>query len=277
MRFALVNNIKVEATSGSKGICPGCMQPLVARCGNQRVSHWAHPPNKLCDIWWEPETMWHRAWKNKFPTDWQEVFIPDETIGEKHFADVRTANNLVIEFQHSHIDPKERTIRERFYKNMVWVVDGTRLKRDYSRFIKGSQDFRKTDNPKIFKVNFPDEIFNSAWLDSSVPVIFDFKGLETIDNNSDARNRLYCLLPIRIERFSSIVAEISFSAFVTATLNGDWSSRVREFIDSLVHPKQENQSQLVDIRQKNLNTDKSKSKESEWRLERGRFVKRKRF
>lgn len=36
---------------------------------------------------------------------------------------------------------------------MVWVIDGTRLKRDYPRFLKG------TNNPGIFHVDFPDEYF----------------------------------------------------------------------------------------------------------------------
>ena len=47
-----------------------------------------------------------------------------------------TVHNLVIEFQHSHMDAQERTSREKFYKNMVWVVDGTRLKEIILVFLK---------------------------------------------------------------------------------------------------------------------------------------------
>ena len=39
--------------------------------------------------------------------------------GEKHVADVNTQSGMVIEFQHSHLDPLERAARERFYGNMV--------------------------------------------------------------------------------------------------------------------------------------------------------------
>ncbi len=49
-------------------------------------------------------------------------------------ADVRTDKGLVIEFQHSYINPEERRQRENFYKNMIWIVDGTRLQRDFPRF-----------------------------------------------------------------------------------------------------------------------------------------------
>jgi competence protein CoiA len=131
MKFALVDNIKLEATEGLKGICPSCGSELIAKCGAVKMNHWAHKGTRNCDLWWENETEWHRTWKNNFSTDWQEIILIDEISGEKHIADIRTIHGLVIEFQHSHIDPVERTKREKFYKNMVWVVDGTRLKRGY--------------------------------------------------------------------------------------------------------------------------------------------------
>ncbi|MBK6902853.1 MAG: hypothetical protein IPH04_08585 [Saprospirales bacterium] len=74
--------------------------------------------------------------ENNFPDEWQEVFLPDEEIGEKHIADILTIHGIVIEFQHSHINPQERFSREKFYKNLTWVVDGTRLKTRLSSFLK---------------------------------------------------------------------------------------------------------------------------------------------
>ena len=96
--------------------------------------HWAHLAIRDCDSWAKEETEWHRAWKNKFPADYQEFIQHDGQSGERHIADVRTPHGLVIEFQHSHLKLLERAARERFYGNMVWVVDGTRLQRDYPRF-----------------------------------------------------------------------------------------------------------------------------------------------
>lgn len=111
MRFALIDNKLVEASPGLKGLCPGCAQAVIAKCGTLRIHQWAHRNNKVCDDWWEPETLWHRSWKSNFPREWQEIFLPDEQTGEKHVADVRTSHGLVIEFQHSHIDAKERASR----------------------------------------------------------------------------------------------------------------------------------------------------------------------
>ena len=162
MRFALVNNKLLEARTGLQGFCKGCARSVIAKCGTRRVHHWAHLGNKMCDSWWEPETEWHRAWKNNFPSEWQEIFLKDLITGEKHVADVKTPGGLVIEFQHSHIDPKERTTREEFYKKMVWVVDGTRLKKDFLRFAKAKNHFRKGYKAKIFYVDFVEDCFPSA-------------------------------------------------------------------------------------------------------------------
>ena len=275
MKFALVDGTKTEAAKVFKGICPSCGSELIAKCGERKINHWAHKGTRTCDPWWEPETEWHRSWKNNYPIEWQEVFLPDEKTGEKHIADVRTAHNLVIEFQHSHIDPKERATRERFYQNMVWVVDGTRLKRDYSRFLKGRNDFRNTEKQGVFLVDFPEESFPSPWLESSVPVIFDFRGLETIDNINDVRNRLYCLLPIRKGRYT-ILAQISYKAFINTSINGDWSLRVRNFIENLIPPKQEQQNQIAEQQIPQANNI-IRRRESQWILERGKWKRRKRF
>ncbi|SMD44825.1 Competence protein [Aquiflexum balticum DSM 16537] len=243
MRYAIVNGTKTEATKGLKGICPSCRSELIAKCGERKINHWAHIGVRSCDPWWEPETEWHRTWKSNYPVEWQEVFLTDEETDEKHIADIRTSHNLVVEFQHSYLDKAERTSRERFYKNMVWIVDGTRLKRDYPRFLKGRENFRNTNMRGIFKVDLIEEVFPENWLTSSVPVIFDFKVLGTIDNINDFRNLLYCLIPVRIGRYA-ILAEIPRKAFINASIDGSWSLRVQEFIENLTQPKPERQNQI---------------------------------
>ncbi len=242
MRFALAGDIKVEASPQLKAVCPGCNEPVIAKCGEKRIHHWAHR-SKHCDPWWEPETEWHRSWKNKFSVEWQESCLRDEKTGELHIADIRTIDNMVIEFQHSHIDPKEQRSRERFYKNMVWVVDGTRLKRDYPRFLKGKNNgfentiFYNTDNPKIFRVDLIDWCLPSVWLECTVPVIFDFLGVGLKDNSPE-REPLYCLFPQRVSGRYSCIAEISRSAFIKSIISGEWSDRVGKLMSELEREKQ---------------------------------------
>ena len=73
MRFALVDGQRREPESGLVGECTGCGSPVLARCGDVRVWHWAHKGRRRGHPWWENETEWHRRWKGHFPEDWQEV------------------------------------------------------------------------------------------------------------------------------------------------------------------------------------------------------------
>lgn len=144
----------------------------------------------------------------------------DEQTGEKHIADVRTSHGLVIEFQHSRIDPQERTSRERFYGNMIWVVDGTRLKGDYPRFLKGMAGFRDSDRPGVFWVDNPGRCFPATWLGSSVPVIFDFRGTQATDGPDGLNNYLYWLFPKKDEKVSRL-AIVSREVFINQAISGE--------------------------------------------------------
>jgi competence CoiA-like predicted nuclease len=114
MQFALVNGIKTEAMPGGKGICPCCESETIAKCGKYKIWHWSHKSQKNCDSWWENETEWHRQWKSYFPIENQEVVHKDIDSGEKHIADVKTFNGMVIEFQNSPINVEELKARENF-------------------------------------------------------------------------------------------------------------------------------------------------------------------
>lgn len=132
MRFAILDGRRIEATPKLRAFCPGCGAEVVSKCGKHITWHWAHLSRTHCDPWWETETEWHRAWKNRFPQEWQEIPAQDDASGELHIADVKTPSGLVIEFQRSTIHPEEVRAREAFYKSMIWVVDG--CKNDADRF-----------------------------------------------------------------------------------------------------------------------------------------------
>ncbi|NKC13708.1 MAG: hypothetical protein GKR94_16425 [Gammaproteobacteria bacterium] len=133
MKYAFVNGQRSEAQPNRTGECPCCGGSVIAKCGEIRVNHWAHRRGQNCDYWWERETEWHRNWKDSFPTHWQEFVHRDEN-GERHIADVKTDHDWVIEFQHSYLKPEERESRDAFYSKLIWVVDGTRRKRDVEHF-----------------------------------------------------------------------------------------------------------------------------------------------
>ena len=113
---------------GTVATCECCGAELIPKCGNIRIHHWAHKGGHDCDHWWEPETEWHRKWKNKFPEEWQEIVKSDIEAGERHRADIYNPGmELVIEFQNSSLDILEKESREKFYKKMLWVVNAAKF------------------------------------------------------------------------------------------------------------------------------------------------------
>lgn len=190
-----------------------CGSPTIAKCGAVRVHHWAHKGERHCDTWWEPETDWHRGWKDRFQADWQEVILRSQT-GEKHISDVRTERGLTLEFQFSHLRPEERMAREKFYGSMVWVVSGTRLKRDAPRFAKGMRNFHGTPLKGVYRCHFPEESFPTEWTNSVVPVCFDFEDASTEPGKTEQfRGSLWCLLPGRVDK-QAVVVNLSKDTFV---------------------------------------------------------------
>ena len=212
MKYALVNQQKLEAQPNLIGSCLGCDKPMVAKCGETNIWHWAHKGKRICDNWWENETKWHRNWKSHFPIEWQEVIQHAEN-GEKHIADVKTDQELVLEFQHSHIKPEERLAREAFYKKMLWIVDGTRRLRDKAKFfdeIEFTNCVDGRDDNRILKGLRSTLLCD--WSVSNVPVFFDF-GEDTLwcifPKNTEERRYLF-----RVERsvlLTSLVPESQLS------------------------------------------------------------------
>lgn len=174
MQFALVEDVVSEPAPGLKGTCKSCGMQMVAKCGQHVLWHWAHKSGVHCDPWWEPETAWHREWKDQFPRDWHECIHIDDKTGEKHIADVKTDRGLVIEFQHSAMKPEELKSREEFYENMVWIVDGCRGELDLGHF-RISLGGQISDNPVAHSLQWwgRSKLFDN-WIQATKPVFIDF-------------------------------------------------------------------------------------------------------
>lgn len=124
MQYALINNVKVEATPKSTGRCQLCDNEVFSKCGEVNIWHWSHKKHEGCDGWYEPETEWHRNWKIIFGKDNSEVVIQHD--GIKHFADIFTKSNVVIELQNSPIQKQVIRKRENFYgERMMWILNGS--------------------------------------------------------------------------------------------------------------------------------------------------------
>lgn len=191
MKYALVDGVKAEAKKGAKGLCQCCHSELMAKCGEWKAHHWAHKSKRDCDIWWENEGPWHRAWKEKFPEAWQEV-IHQDVSGERHIADVKTESGWVIELQHSFLNPEERRSRSSFYPKLVWIVDGMRRKRDRKQFENAiGRGRRLPGNIPIFLIYFPNECtLLREWRGNNGLVFLDF-----YDEAQNENSKLWMLFP----------------------------------------------------------------------------------
>lgn len=217
MEFALVDGQRRKPEPGLSGRCQVCSSPVISKCGERRIWHWAHLGERNCDHWWESETQWHRDWKNRFPSDWQEIVHRAES-GEKHIADMKTAHGCVIEFQHSYLKPDERRARESFYKPMVWVVNGQRLKRDKPNFFKDLNAGALVGlKPLIFRTAIDRCSLLQTWTDSGVGVFFDFG----VDQGDDLLGVpvLWRLNPEKING-DAVLSPVSVASFLDAYLSG---------------------------------------------------------
>ncbi len=205
MKFAIVNGDRREPQKGLIATCVGCSHPMIAKCGDKRVHHWAHKNGELCDHWWEPETEWHRNWKDKFPVEWQES-RHSAANGEIHIADVKTAKDWVLEFQYSAISPEERSSRIEFYPKLVWIVNGLRRKKDPEQFFASLKLVKNVEDcffRRAFDVVSDKGALLRDWSSMKVPIFFDFGQSEV----------LWCLLPIA-ENGKAIVVEVIRQVFV---------------------------------------------------------------
>ena len=114
---------------GQRAVCPNCDDHVIGKFGQLVIPHWAHPTNRECDPWSEPEGPWHLAWKALVKPEQVEVTMKRVVDGvlHHHRADIVNARGVVVELQHSAISPETIQAREAFYKNMVWVFDASNL------------------------------------------------------------------------------------------------------------------------------------------------------
>ena len=59
------NGERVVARKGTNALCPHCRGPLIAKCGQILVHHWAHKEAKGCP-YASGMTFWHYEWLRNF-------------------------------------------------------------------------------------------------------------------------------------------------------------------------------------------------------------------
>ena len=146
-----------------------------------RIPHFRHRRKGNCGCS-DGETEWHLSWKSQFENVEVDMGV-DPVTGEHNRADAVVGEGFVIEFQHSHIDEKEQSDRERFYTSkgdMVWIVDAGG-QRDRARLVKARMANRFIPYPVppfnrdgYLRLVEDDKILPKLWIRRNVGVVFDY-------------------------------------------------------------------------------------------------------
>ena len=152
-------NEKEEARPKQIAKCPICNEEVISKCGKIKVWHWAHKNKRDCDSWYEPESQWHKKWKDEYPKELQEF-----TMG-CHRADIRTKSRWIIELQNSTISAGDIIEREIYYKRMIWLLNSETLCKGFRlRDKNGKITFRWKNPPK-------------SWWSSNKEIYIDLDGI----------------------------------------------------------------------------------------------------
>lgn len=257
MKFALFNEQRIEATKGVKGFCPACGAELIANCGEIKIHYWRHKGKRNCDLWWENETEWHRAWKNHFSQEWQEKVHFDEKSSEKHIADVKTDSGWVLEFQYSHIDPEERLSRNSFYPKLVWVLNGLRRQRDKPAFHRIRDEYAILSiDPRFEHVMGANDCrLIKEWHETNALIFMDFQ-----DVDKENRAIIWLLFP-RIVDDHAYLWPILQSEFIEAHINNTFDEVVEKVISPFIANLRKEEKSRVEMEEFRLRNRLREEKE----------------
>ena len=209
--------MRVEPKKGLEGVvCPICKQPVYARCGEERIAHWSHKSLIDCDPWQEPETLWHRDWKNRFG-DMQEQM--HERDGTRHMADIKTPDGTIVEFRHGYINAEGQRTRQAFFgETMFWVVDcGSNPKRaERFKDNKYCLNSERLSGHEVWSTREASKCFPRTWVNCQRFVFFDF-----------GEDDLWCIFPRNGNDIDAICMSMSKDDFVAMVKDGYTKFRER--------------------------------------------------
>ena len=234
------NNNRISPEKGKLGFCQLCKQAVRAYCGEININHWRHIEIQNCDSWNEGETEWHREWKNEFPDDWQEVIIEKDY--EKHIADIRPPNNLVLELQNSSISSTTIKIREKFYGKMIWLINANKFKDNFRISSVVTSQLRYLDDSHRNLMYYePEDSFElKQATDELKDIEYDLRNLGYKISNSESRLKEVEEL---LENFKSTAKKFINSNYFYSSVTNDFevpeNIKLKEIKESIKKLKEE--------------------------------------
>jgi hypothetical protein len=150
-------------STGIHGICIDCGEEVISKCGTIVSHHFAHKSNTTCGSQFhDHKSEWHQQWQHTIspaiPGVNVEVTIKKDASIKR--ADMVSHSKTIIEFQHSHLSLPERLEREAHYKNIIWVVHGSKINSKTWKHKNQNRVFFNGDDDTIYFGPSPDAISN---------------------------------------------------------------------------------------------------------------------
>lgn len=140
--------------------CPSCEADLVARRGEIRMWHWAHPPkstSRECDGW--EESQWHLQWKAAYLelAGWRVEHRVVLSGGQQFIVDAcRPAVSRVREFVHSlsprYIEKHQALIAAKRF-DVLWIYDGAEFASLRAKVTRDGRGLRKLLKPRANEIH----------------------------------------------------------------------------------------------------------------------------
>ena len=109
----------IRASPGGNASCPECGQPVLAKCGQVLVWHWAHHAGSAHCPHSGGETAWHLNWKAWAHDHGCQV---EKAVVEGFRADIVTPSGGIVELQSKALDPEQVAAREFAYgQRLIWI------------------------------------------------------------------------------------------------------------------------------------------------------------
>lgn len=156
--------------------CNCCDTEVIAKKGPINVHHYAHTQNNDCPFTKkEHKTPWHKFWQEYIKPEFLEKIIIKDN--KKHIADIKNTDNIVIEIQHSNISLTDVFEREKFYENMIWILDGNSILNksgEVTRTIEIAFEFRQ-DNIDYYMIKTTKKFWSylekTKYIDTSLGIL----------------------------------------------------------------------------------------------------------
>lgn len=192
MLYAVTNDVqKIRPHKNVRGLCPHCRGPLIPKCGQIKIHHWAHKEAKGCP-YSSGMTPWHYGWLERFDNHPQDGWEVEYFFNSIRFDAFNPKKMQAVEFKRSidleYIKTKISICRNEGikllwlisphpFKNFVYTENFMRKKghvlfalRNCKRRIDVLPDKFLGDDNTVFLIDFREQAYLPRYVTDSIDI-----------------------------------------------------------------------------------------------------------